>query len=357
MLRFIAARLAADGHQVRVLTAQPSYTSTSSGQRMPRRETMDGFEVVRARLLPASKRNFLVRGINAVLFMFAILRQAEHGNPRLREVIEKTSPGSDINQKPIESLVEQAGGNPFFAMQLALLLARQDIQEQMSKTLQLPTLAKLVALRFDELSPNAMRLLNLAATAGGTSSNAVLRRASGLSPEDYAPALEELLGELLLCPTLEESDNAHASDESATYDLTHDKFRELAYERLSPEHRRALHLALAQALEEDPHGIHAEALLRHWEAVNDKERTRQYALQAASDAEDKLAFQRAAALYRAALRASEKLPWDEEVARWEKIGRLLEFAGEEQESIDAWRQAADLIRDRLKLISPRDKTR
>lgn len=75
MLRVIAARLAADGHQVRVLTAQPSYTSTTTGRKMPRREQLDGFEVVRARLLPESKRNFVVRALNTALFALAILRQ------------------------------------------------------------------------------------------------------------------------------------------------------------------------------------------------------------------------------------------------------------------------------------------
>ena len=76
MLRVIAARLAADGHQVRVLTAQPAYTSTTAGRRMPRRERLDGFGIRRVRLLPEPKRNFLLRGLNTLLFAFAILRQA-----------------------------------------------------------------------------------------------------------------------------------------------------------------------------------------------------------------------------------------------------------------------------------------
>ena len=76
MLRVIAGRLARDGHQVRVLSAQPSYTSTAAGRAAPRREHMEGFEVLRTRLLKESKSNYLVRGINAVLWSWAVLRQA-----------------------------------------------------------------------------------------------------------------------------------------------------------------------------------------------------------------------------------------------------------------------------------------
>lgn len=72
MLRSIATQLAADGHDVTVLTAQPSYTMATAQIKMPRRQELDGFQVKRVRLLPESKSNYALRAINMLLFMGAI---------------------------------------------------------------------------------------------------------------------------------------------------------------------------------------------------------------------------------------------------------------------------------------------
>jgi len=72
MLRSIAVQLAAEGHDVTVLTAQPSYTATTAARRMPRYQELDGVQVRRCRLLRESKDNFPLRALNMLLFMFAI---------------------------------------------------------------------------------------------------------------------------------------------------------------------------------------------------------------------------------------------------------------------------------------------
>ena len=73
MLRSIGAQLAADGHDVTVFTAQPSYTKATAERKMPRNQTLDGFQVKRTWLLPESKRNYVVRALNMLLFMCAII--------------------------------------------------------------------------------------------------------------------------------------------------------------------------------------------------------------------------------------------------------------------------------------------
>lgn len=72
MLRSIGAQLAADGHEVTVLTAQPSYTKVTAERKMPRHQELDGIHVKRARLLPESKRNYVGRALNMLLFMCTI---------------------------------------------------------------------------------------------------------------------------------------------------------------------------------------------------------------------------------------------------------------------------------------------
>jgi len=72
MLRSIAAQLSADGHDVTVLTAQPSYNKATAQRKMPRHQDLDGFQVKRVRLFPESKSNYAVRALNMLLFMVAI---------------------------------------------------------------------------------------------------------------------------------------------------------------------------------------------------------------------------------------------------------------------------------------------
>lgn len=67
MLRAIAGRWVQDGHEVTVLTSQPSYSPDVGKQ--ARREDLDGFTVRRVGLLPETKKNWVLRSLNLGLFM------------------------------------------------------------------------------------------------------------------------------------------------------------------------------------------------------------------------------------------------------------------------------------------------
>jgi colanic acid biosynthesis glycosyl transferase WcaI len=72
VLRAIATRLAADGHQVTVLSAMPSYNDAYAGQPPPRREVMDGFQVLRLRQPRERKGRLLGRTWSMALFSVAV---------------------------------------------------------------------------------------------------------------------------------------------------------------------------------------------------------------------------------------------------------------------------------------------
>lgn len=72
MLRVIANRLAADGHEVEVFTAQPSYTSLETVSRQKSTEYMDGVRVRRVALLRERGRKVLFRLFNMLYFPLAI---------------------------------------------------------------------------------------------------------------------------------------------------------------------------------------------------------------------------------------------------------------------------------------------
>lgn len=75
MLRSIAARWATDGHDVEVLSTQPSYKPGAAIPRQNRIECLDGIRVRRLSLFPEKDRP-LVRIINLVVFSLAIVREA-----------------------------------------------------------------------------------------------------------------------------------------------------------------------------------------------------------------------------------------------------------------------------------------
>lgn len=72
MLRVMARHFAARGHEVTVLTTQPSYTAATARMKMPRRETREGYRVLRRPMLPESKRNWLARLLNVALFQWHV---------------------------------------------------------------------------------------------------------------------------------------------------------------------------------------------------------------------------------------------------------------------------------------------
>lgn len=68
ILKDILERLVEDGHDVTVLSAQPTYNNVSS-KKSPRRESINGVNVVRVPLFPERKKWFAVRLINYFLFL------------------------------------------------------------------------------------------------------------------------------------------------------------------------------------------------------------------------------------------------------------------------------------------------
>ncbi|WP_200861831.1 glycosyltransferase family 4 protein [Marinobacter sp. EN3] len=75
MLRAIVKQWVSDGHEVDVLSSQPSYKVCVENRRQPRRESVDGAQVVRMRLPPESGRP-VIRILNALRFGVGIFWRA-----------------------------------------------------------------------------------------------------------------------------------------------------------------------------------------------------------------------------------------------------------------------------------------
>jgi len=68
MLHLMAKRFVEAGHEVTVLSTQPSYND-SIGEKLPGKQTVDGVTIYRTPLLKEQKTKLLVRAINVVLFV------------------------------------------------------------------------------------------------------------------------------------------------------------------------------------------------------------------------------------------------------------------------------------------------
>lgn len=73
MLRVMGRHFSEAGHEVTVLTTQPSYTEATRKMKQPAEEMLDGIRVIRRPMLPESKRNWFARIVNVALFQWHIL--------------------------------------------------------------------------------------------------------------------------------------------------------------------------------------------------------------------------------------------------------------------------------------------
>jgi len=111
MLRAIAGRWAIDRHDVTVLTSQPSYNKNVRADRCSSREALDGFTVRRVSLLPETKKNFVLRAMNLLLFMTRISAHVLSQRRRYDVVMAATTP--PVMVAWIASLAAKLRGSQF----------------------------------------------------------------------------------------------------------------------------------------------------------------------------------------------------------------------------------------------------
>jgi len=191
------------------------------------------------------------------------------------------------------AVVDEARGHPLYMGELVrhAVFARHDGPSR-------PRLDEAIWARVSQLPAPAGLLMQLIAVAGAPFPHAVVRRAAKMEPEEYARQVS-----LLRAAHLVRGTGWRSSDDIETY---HDRVRESVLANLDDEIRKERDSRLAIALESEPEAAaRPELLLRHLEAAGKTERAARYAVEAAKRASEALAFDRAAVLYRAALRLGE----------------------------------------------------
>ena len=196
-----------------------------------------------------------------------------------------------------EEVAAEAGGNPFFIHELARFSESSGAVDaagaRRERGKRVVSLDAAIGRRIARLPDPARRLLTVLAVAGQPLDVELAGRAATLEGSAESSLAE--LSAVHLART--RTRPAPSRDEIEPY---HDRIREVVLAGLGPEELRAQHARLAAALvwsgRADP-----EMLAAHFELAGDPGRAAEYALAAATNADEALAFDRAARLYRVAL--------------------------------------------------------
>ncbi len=222
----------------------------------------------------------------------------------------------------VSRIAREALGLPFFIRELASYFAR-DLHGDDTRL----SLAGLLSQRVAALAPGPQRALFLLALAGRPVPADVLGRALG-DPADWQRDKRglELAG---LVRSLTQGELV----------MYHDRLREQVVRQLMAAQAAGLHRALAEAYERG-HEADPEWLIDHWAAAGEPVRAHQYAVLAAGLSADKLAFNRAAALYQTALELGCATSTEQRELH-EKRGEMLVNAGRGAEAAVTFLTAAD----------------
>ena len=154
-----------------------------------------------------------------------------------------TRVGRDIRvMAPAEERIwAMSAGNPFVAVEAMRALDRATLNGRAAvdaSALSLPVRVRdLVSRHLDRLDAQSQHLAAVAAVIGRRFDFALLHAASGLAEREVAEAVEAMVRH----PVLQAVGNQ--------LDFTHDRVRDVAYERLLPLRRRLIHRAVTEALE------------------------------------------------------------------------------------------------------------
>jgi hypothetical protein len=189
---------------------------------------------------------------------------------------------------------ERTGGNPFFVQQTARLLAAQGVPLDQASVTGVPRAAgDVLARRLARLPRDVVDLLDIAAVVGKRFAITAVAGIAGLPAGDAMPLLDTA---------------AHAGvvehDPPGGGRFSHDLFREVLYEGMPAARRSALHLAVAEQLEQDDVTAPAAQIAHHRAMalpLGDRARALTALVEAGRDATARTAFDEAAGHLRRAV--------------------------------------------------------
>ncbi|MEM9491382.1 MAG: AAA family ATPase, partial [Myxococcota bacterium] len=224
----------------------------------------------------------------------------------------------------------EAEGNPLLLAELARYAAEAP---EVVGAYRRPQLDDVISSRIERLTDTARALLDIIAVAGEPTPLSVLAEAIDQSDDDRERASATLRVAKLARIAM--------PGHEPWFNVQHDKIRETVLGNMPERRRRFLHARMAGALERWD-GAAVPALAHHWLGAGDRGQAAIYLIAAADTAGKKLAFERAAELYRVAHDLLESGAAAQRIAVLRPLGEVLTFAGRYHEAALVYNQAAGL---------------
>jgi class 3 adenylate cyclase/tetratricopeptide (TPR) repeat protein len=217
----------------------------------------------------------------------------------------------------VRRLCDRTGGNPLFLEEVCRSLVEHAATSGLDGAIAAldipPTVEAVIRARVDRLPEADRELLTLAAVLGRVFPLRLLEMLAGARGGEVGAAIERLT-EHELVAALPESDRGEP-----TFQFKHAITREVVYELLLRQHRRALHRRAAEAIEAStpPERLEAqyEALAEHYEQGEAIERAAHFAARAADKAAASFSLVAARTQYRRAVALLDQLDGDAEQQR------------------------------------------
>jgi serine/threonine protein kinase/tetratricopeptide (TPR) repeat protein len=233
----------------------------------------------------------------------------------------------EFSQRIARAAARESRGNPFLVGEL--VRTNSSLAADDRTTLTVLTLDQMVAMRLDDLSSDAQRMLEIIAVGGRPLPVSLVALAAGIF-DDVESAVARVVSARFARTGLR---GGHE-----VIEMSHDRIREAIATRLSPNTLRGHHERLANILESIP-GADLEALVSHLLAAGDTARAAKYAERAAEEAGAKLAFEQSARLFEIALHVIP--PSSPDVRRLlMQLAQVLEWAGRGADAANVYLRAS-----------------
>jgi hypothetical protein len=232
--------------------------------------------------------------------------------------------GAETAAVDIETIAVEAGGHPMFIEEMV-----RHVRDgaQLSPSIRFEDA---LSDRIRRLPDGARRVVEALAVAGRPISRELGARTLGMQVAEFVSLIDSLQ-----LANLVRTDGTRRSDMIEPY---HDRVREAVLAKLEAPSRRSLHERLAVALETSGHAD-AEALAIHWDGAGDSIKAARFAVSAAKQAFNALAFDRAARLYRHAIGLWPDNP--DVISVWSQLGESLINAGRGAAAAEVLTEAAE----------------
>lgn len=263
---------------------------------------------------------------------------AEHETLMLTEqLLREARLAGDVDPRP---LAAESGGSPFLLGEFV----RYAAAHQRPAPVGLATyvqVADVVRARLESLESGSRHVLELTALSAMPLDLGLVLELAGIGPSGR-PEIYKLCAHCLL--------RTFGSSETPSLEIYHDRIRDALLQAMSEDRRRQLHAQLAEGLRGLPNPD-PQVLWEHHLGAGKVQLAAEYALQAASDAAEALAFELAARFYGEALRlrGDSDTDWGLQVRRAEALVNAGRGADAASAFEDALAAAKRVVSDRRTL--------